>query len=84
MNTKKEIAKFAAGAAAWEALGHLLLAFTGLLPLTVWGITLTPTFNSVWVVIVAAVSILLAWYAWGTGEAGEPTTSMGGSTPVRR
>lgn len=84
MNTKKEVAKFAAGAAAWEALGHLLLAFRGLLPLTVWGVTLTATFNAVWVVIIGAAAVILAWYAWGTGEAGEPTTRMGGATPASR
>ncbi len=84
MNTKKEVAKFAAGAAAWEAFGHLLLAFTGLLPLTVWGITLTATFNAVWVAVIAGVSILLAWYAWSTRDANEPTGRIGGATPMPR
>lgn len=84
MIAKKEISKFAAGAAAWEAIGHLFLAFSGLLPLTVFGITLTAMFNAVWVVIIASVSMLLIWYAWGTATAGEPTTRMGGATPARR
>ena len=42
---RKEIAKFFAGASAWDALGHLLIHFSGTLPLTFFGITLTTTLN---------------------------------------
>ncbi len=58
MNRKREVAKFAAGAAFWEAAGHLMLAFSGLLPLTVWGITVSPTLNAVWIAI-------MLWYQPG-------------------
>ena len=77
MNHRKEVAKFFAGAAAWEAVAHVIVAFSGLLPLTIWGITLTHTFNTIWIVVVAAISILLAWYAWGRSEGGEPEVRAG-------
>jgi hypothetical protein len=38
---------FLAGAAAFHAISHIVLAFSGLLPLTVWGITLTQNLNYV-------------------------------------
>ena len=34
-----------AGASFWEALGHVLLHFSGALPLTVWGFALTQQNN---------------------------------------
>lgn len=79
MNGKREVAKFFAGATAWEAVGHLMLAFSGLLPLTVWGVTVTATFNTIWILVVAAASILLAWYAWGRSEGREPGARIGSS-----
>lgn len=82
MNSKKEVAKFFAGAAAWEAVGHALLAFSGMLPLTVWGITWTQPVNTLWILVVAAVSILLGWYAWGTSEGREPVARTGGAVPA--
>jgi hypothetical protein len=69
MNSKKEVAKFLAGAAAWEGLTHLILAFTDLLPLRIWGFTLTPVLNIIWIVFIGAVTITLAWYAWGSRRA---------------
>ena len=54
MNHRKEVAKFFAGAAAWEAVAHVI-----------------------WIVVVAAISILLAWYAWGRSEGGEPEVRAG-------
>lgn len=64
MKTKREIAKFAAGAACWEAIGHSMLAFSGLLPLTVWGVTVTPSINMVWILLMFLLSALLARFGW--------------------
>lgn len=62
----KEIAKFLSGVAAWEAIVHLALAFSGLLPITTFGIiTLTPTINAIQIIVSAVISVLLAYYAWG-------------------
>ena len=62
----KEIAKFLSGVAAWEAIVHLALAFSGLLPITSFGIfTLTPTINAIQIIVSAVISVLLAHYAWG-------------------
>jgi hypothetical protein len=62
----KEMAKFLSGVAAWEAIVHLALAFSGLLPISWFGIiTLTQTTNAIPIVVSASVSILLAYYAWG-------------------
>lgn len=77
MNRTQEMAKFAAGAAAWEALGHTMLAFSGLLPLSVWGITVTHTFNTIWIMVVAGLSMALAWYAWVGGK----QTTQGSKRP---
>ena len=61
----KEVAKFASGAAAFHAIGHLALGLSGLLPLNwFFGLTLTPELNTVSIITSAIVSILLAYYAW--------------------
>ena len=75
MILKKEIAKFVAGAAAWDAFGHAVIAFTGLLPLKVGGFTVTPTFNAAWAIAVAVAACLLAWYAWGL-ESTSPSQTL--------
>ena len=78
MNRKKEVAKFFAGAVAWEAVGHVMLAFSGLLPMKIWGITVSPVANAVWIVIAAAGAILLAWYAWAKSERRDQAMDLGG------
>jgi hypothetical protein len=65
MDTKREIAKFAAGVTAWEALVHLSFALAGVLPLRLFGITLTKRVNAIQIVVPALSSLLLACYAWG-------------------
>jgi len=62
----REIAKFASGVTAWEAIVHAALALSGLLPLTFFGIVLTPQLNLVQIVVPATLSVLLAYYAWFT------------------
>lgn len=61
----KEIAKFFAGLTAWEAIVHASLGLSGNLPVTFWGITVTPALNTVQIIVPVSVSILLAYYAWG-------------------
>lgn len=64
IDRKKEVAKFLAGAMAWHALTHLMLAFSDALPFTVFGITMTPTTNLAGVVVWACVALALGYYAW--------------------
>jgi len=61
---KKEIAKFFAGLTAWESIVHLSLATSGNLPITIWGITITETINTVQIIVPALCSIALTYYAW--------------------
>ncbi len=61
----KEIAKFFAGLTAWEAIIHASLGLSGNIPITFWGIIITPTLNTIQSIVPAIVSILLAYYAWG-------------------
>jgi hypothetical protein len=60
----KEIAKFASGVTAWEAVVHASLALSGQLPITLFGITITSDVNTIQIVVPAIISILLAYYAW--------------------
>jgi len=76
MNTK-EIAKFFSGVTAWEALGHTLLAFSNDFPMTVMGITVTSNLNALAILVAAPLSIILAWYAWGTGKIPKPMAPIG-------
>lgn len=62
---KKEVAKFFCGLTAWEAVVHLSLGLSGNLPLAIFGITITPTINTVQIIIPAVISVLLGYYAWG-------------------
>jgi hypothetical protein len=64
MNHCKEIAKFAAGVTAWESIVHLSFALSGVLPLRMFGITITKRVNSVQIVLPALVSAMLAYYGW--------------------
>jgi len=59
----KEIAKFASGVTAWEAIVHGSLWVSGT-TLTIFGITLTETLNMTQTIIPAIVSVVLAYYAW--------------------
>lgn len=61
---KKEIAKFFAGLTAWESIVHLSLATSDKLPITIWGITITETINTVQIIVPALCSIILIYYAW--------------------
>lgn len=64
MTKWKEVTKFFSGVTAWESVAHASLALSGLLPITVFGFTLTPTINTIQITIPAIVSVVLAYYAW--------------------
>lgn len=61
----KEIAKFAAGVTAWEAIVHTSYAAANVLPLNFFGFRLTPPVNRVQIIVPALVSVALIYYAWG-------------------
>jgi len=46
---------FLAGAAAFHAISHVFLGFSSLLPLTVWGITVTSNLN--YLIIAGSVAL---------------------------
>ena len=60
----KELAKFAAGVTAWEALVHLSFGLSGVLPLRLFGITITKPINTVQIILPATISVILAYYGW--------------------
>ena len=60
----REVAKFAAGVTAWEALTHASFAASGVLPMKLCGITLTPKLNTVQIVIPALTSAALVYIGW--------------------
>ena len=60
----KEVAKFGSGVTAWETIVHASLGVSGALPITLFGITITPTINTVQIMVPAISSIVLAYYAW--------------------
>jgi hypothetical protein len=61
----KELAKFACGVTAWEAVVHAALLVNGV-TVTLFGFTLTPEVNLIQTIIPAIVAFALAYYAWGT------------------
>lgn len=64
MSTNKEVAKFAAGVTAWEAIVHLSFALGHMLPLKIMGITITKRLNTIQIIVPAISSVVLAYYAW--------------------
>lgn len=64
MDKRKEIAKFACGAEAAHAVFHAVLLLSGT-PLTVLGITVSPAWNVVGILVNGLVSAILGVYAWG-------------------
>lgn len=61
---RKEMAKFFSGVAAMETILHWTLMFSGVLPLKLLGITLTPLMNAVGMVFWPVATWLLICYAW--------------------
>ena len=63
MCTKKHVLIFLAGAEAFHSLAHLLLAFANVLPLRIFGITLTPQLNIAAITLNAIIAVGLLWWA---------------------
>lgn len=60
----KELAKFFAGVTAWEAIVHAKFGLSGILPITLFGITITPGLNTIQTVVPALVSASLVYFGW--------------------
>ncbi len=60
----KEIAKFLSGLTAWEALVHLSIQLSDILPIKFFGINITTNVNAIQIIVPATISILLASFAW--------------------
>lgn len=60
----KEVAKFSAGLTLWESVVHASLELSGLLPLNIFGFTLTGTINTIQIIIPLIISTVLIRYAW--------------------
>ena len=68
----KELAKFFAGVTAWEAVVHASLAMSGVLPIKLCGVALTPRLNAVQVALpslACAGLVYLGWFHQPTGAA---------------
>lgn len=63
-NKTKEVAKFFSGLTAWEAVAHISLQLNGVLPVTLFGFTITPALNTVQIIVPAIISLGLAYYGW--------------------
>ncbi len=61
---KKEIAKFLCGLTAWESFTHLSLKLNGLVPLKLFGFTISESTNTIEIITFALISFLLGYYAW--------------------
>ena len=60
----KELAKFFAGLTAWESIVHASFGLSGILPITLFGITITPELNTVQIIVPALVSAYLVYFGW--------------------
>lgn len=63
--SKKHFMYFLAGAAAWEAFGHVLIHFSNKLPIDIFGITLTQQLNTIIIVVAGVISVGLLIAARG-------------------
>lgn len=60
----KELAKFAAGVTAWEAIVHASFAASGVLPIKLCGVTLTPRLNAIQIALPALTCAALVYVCW--------------------
>jgi len=60
----KELCKFFAGVTAWEAIVHASLGLSGVLPISLFGITITPFLNTIQIIVPALISCLLIYLGW--------------------
>jgi len=60
----KELFKFFAGVTAWEAVVHAALGLSGVLPISLFGVTITPFLNTIQIIVPALTSCLLIYLGW--------------------
>lgn len=65
-NSKKELAKFFSGFEAFHTLFHAYLWLSGT-AFTAFGITATPTWSIISVIVNGAIAIVLGLYGWSRG-----------------
>lgn len=63
MCRKKDFLYFLAGAVAMHTVSHLAAGYAGILPMTVWGINVTPQLNSIITAVSAALTLGLLYFA---------------------
>ncbi|MFA5999183.1 MAG: hypothetical protein WC747_04160 [Candidatus Babeliales bacterium] len=61
---RKELAKFLSGFLAHDVISHIFLAGSGLLPLRMFGIIVTPEYNAAVIIVWSVVTVALVYYAW--------------------
>jgi len=61
--SKRDVVVFLAGAEAFHTLSHMVIQFTSMLPVTVWGIHWTPQLNLFGIVINGVITLGLLWWA---------------------
>lgn len=60
----KELCKFFAGVTAWEAVVHASLGLSGVLPINLFGIQITPFLNTIQIIGPALMTCLLIYLGW--------------------
>jgi|GEM_PF-2446714 hypothetical protein len=60
----RELCKFFAGITAWEAVVHASLGLSGVLPISLFGIVITPFLNTIQIIVPALMSCLLIYLGW--------------------
>lgn len=60
----RECCKFFAGVTFYETIVHASFALGGALPLTIFGITITPELNAVQIILPAVITLILIYFGW--------------------
>lgn len=63
MCTKRDCLIFFAGAAAMHTISHIWLAYSNMLPITVWGMSITSQFNTTVIIVSTLITAVLLWWA---------------------
>ncbi len=66
MLTTREWLLFFAGAQAFHTISHIFLYFTNILPITIFSISFTEQLNLLAIIINAATTVALLWFALHT------------------
>lgn len=79
LDRKKEVAKFFSGFEGFHALFHAYLLLSGT-PFEAFGVTATPAYNLMAVVVNGGISTALGIYAWRTSGRGAASSSAGAAS----